>query len=119
MIRFFRQMLIPLSVLCMIVMHTATGYDQTPDPADNSSNVFLPLVAGGPDQADTLIPNQYIVVFKDDLVTSASVSAVAAEMVAQYNGSWLQTYDAALNCFAVRLPTEGITDALTAYQQES
>lgn len=119
MIKFFRQMLIPLFVLCMIALHTATGYAQMPAPADNSSNVFLPFVAGGSVQADQLIPNQYIVVFKEDLVTSASVSAVAADMVAQYNGSLLQTYDAALNGFAVSLPTAVITDALTAYQQDS
>jgi len=118
MIKFFRQIVVPLFVICLISINAASGQAQSPDPADNPSPIFLPLVAGGSLQADQLIPNQYIVVFKDDLVMSASVLSIAAELVSQYNGNLLQTYDTALNGFAVNLPSAVITDALTAYQQD-
>jgi len=91
--------------------HAQTAEDDT-TPANQ---VFLPLVTGSTvqvAQAGTPIPDQYIVVFKDDLVTAADVSAVAADLVAQGNGELLFTYDAALQGFAVRFPAA--TSAATA-----
>lgn len=131
------RMLLLFLLICGLLAPRTMIQAQTPqieitpipeDPIPTApQNLYLPLITNGAQAHDStespqsgeVIPGQYIVVFKDDLVTSASVSAVAAEMVSAYNGNLLQTYEAALNGFAVYLPTEVITDALTAYQQDS
>lgn len=102
----------------------ATGNAQAADNPALPAKVYLPLVttddqATHLDHDTSVIPGQYIVVFKDEMVTAASVTATAAELTVTMGGELLQTYDAALNGFALKLPTAVITDALTTLQNDS
>jgi len=96
-----------------------------------ADTIFLPLVNGpgtaatpeaptaeAPLAANAIIPDQYIVVFQGEQVLAASVSAVAAEMTAQYNGEVLQNYDSALAGFAARFPAETSAAAAAALAQD-
>lgn len=110
-------------VVCVLLLSNAgAGYAQD---ANGASTIYLPLITsvGGEEsaaapQASEPIPGQYIVVLKDDLVASASVSAIAAEMAATYGGELLQTYDAALNGFAVKFSLERSANAVTGLSQD-
>ncbi|MCX6050286.1 MAG: S8 family peptidase [Chloroflexi bacterium] len=64
------------------------------------------------------IPGQYIVVFKPDLVVASSVTAIAAEMVAQYGGEIVQSYDSAISGFAASFPGEVTAAAASGLQQD-
>jgi len=117
-----KKIILPLLVICAMLLSTVGGYAQSNDSA---GTIYLPLVTSGNDlvQADgppagTLIPGQYIVVLKDDLVMSASVSAVAAEMAATYGGELFYTYDAALNGFAITVPLEKSAFAVAGLSQD-
>jgi len=117
-----KKIILPLLVICAMLLSTVGGYAQSNDSA---GTIYLPLVTSGNDlvQADgppagTLIPGQYIVVLKDDLVMSASVSAVAAEMAAAYGGELFYTYDAALNGFAITVPLEKSAFAVAGLSQD-
>ncbi len=112
----------PLLVICALLLGTVGAYAQSNDSA---GNIYLPLVisddgglqAGMP-TAGALIPGQYIVVLKDDLVMSASVTAVAAEMAATYGGALVQTYSDALNGFAINVPLEKSALAVAGLSQD-
>jgi len=117
-----KKIILSLLVICTMLLSTVGGYAQSNDSA---GTIYLPLVTSGNDlvQADgppagTLIPGQYIVVLKDDLVMSASVSAVAAEMAATYGGELFYTYDAALNGFAITVPLEKSAFAVAGLSQD-
>jgi subtilisin family serine protease len=97
---------------------------QTVDGTDQSAQIYLPLVTNGSSTGSTedpatTIPGQYIVVFHDDMVTAAGVSATAAELATNLGGKLLHTYDAALSGFALKLPTTVMTDALTTLQNDT
>ena len=107
-------------VVCVLLLSNAgIGYAQE---TDGANTVYLPLVSsieGGENiaaspQPSEPIPGQYIVVLRDDLVASASVSAIAAEMATTYGGELLQTYDAALNGFAVKFAEARSADAVSS-----
>lgn len=119
-----RQRFVVVWLVCVLLLGTVgTGYAQE---ADGANTIYLPLInsiEGGADvaaspQASEPIPGQYIVVLRDDLVASASVSAIAAEMATTYGGELLQTYDAALNGFAVKFAEGRSADAVTGLTQD-
>lgn len=92
---------------------------------ESGKTVYLPLVATEGDTvtvaappAGELIPGQYIVVLRDDLVASASVAATAADMATTYGGELLQTYDAALNGFAIKFSEERSTNGVAGLSQD-
>ncbi len=45
MTRLFRQLLVPLFVICFIILNTAAGHAQTPDDPGQTAKLYLPLVA--------------------------------------------------------------------------
>lgn len=114
-----RRLSVVVWVVCALLLSTVgTGYAQE----NNGANaIYLPLINsidGGQDVAATPqpsepIPGQYIVVLRDDLVASSSVSAIAAEMATTYGGELLQTYDAALTGFAVKFAEGRSADAVS------
>jgi subtilisin family serine protease len=121
-----KRIIVSLAVICALLLSPVSGYAQSAGDANNGTHIYLPLVAGGSGpavsttgQAGDLIPGQYIVVFKDNLVASASVSAIAAEMAATYGGELIQTYDAALNGFAVKFAAEASESAAAALGADS
>lgn len=88
-------------------------------PANN--HMFLPIVANtgeGGGQRTHLIPGQYIVVFKTDLVAASSVASIAADMTAHYGGEILQTYGDALQGFAARFPLDSSATTIASLQQD-
>ena len=122
--RYAKRISLTLLVICTLLLSATGGsYAQS---SDGAGTVYLPLIASlsGVEQATNtlpageLIPGQYIVVLKDDLVTSASVTAIAAEMAATYGGKLLQTYDTALTGFAVKFSLERSTTALAGLSQD-
>lgn len=119
-----RQRFVVVWVVCVLLLSTVgTGYAQE---SDGANTIYLPLInsiEGGADiaaspQASEPIPGQYIVVLRDDLVASASVAAIAAEMATTYGGELLQTYDAALNGFAVKFAEERSANAVSSLTQD-
>lgn len=116
--RGWKEVTTALLLLGAVLITPVSSHAQTSgDDTTPANQVFLPLVTSSEaqvTQAGTPIPDQYIVVFKADLVTAADVSALAADLVAQRNGELLYTYDAALQGFAVRFPTA--TGSATAAQ---
>lgn len=116
--RGWKEVTTALLLLGAVLITPVSSHAQTSgDDTTPANQVFLPLVTSSEaqvTQAGTPIPDQYIVVFKEDLVTAADVSALAADLVAQGNGELLYTYDAALQGFAVRFPTA--TGSATAAQ---
>jgi subtilisin family serine protease len=107
----------PLLLIAILLLNSVALYAQSGEEADAlPQRVLIPLVMGagemldvdmGDDLSDpgaTLIPNQYIVVLKDDLVSGAAVEAVASEMASEYGSDLLYTYADALSGFTIRLP---------------
>src|SRR5215212_6359757 len=97
-----KSILVSLGVVCTLLVNTVNAYAQVGGDAGSTTKVYLPFVASDNNVAADLIPDQYIVVFKDELVTSANVSAIAADLATTYGGELVQIYDAALNGFAVK-----------------
>jgi subtilisin family serine protease len=117
-----KRMVLPVLVVWLLLVSSVGGYAQS---EGGGGVVYLPLVTNGEEVAlppapasGELIAGQYIVVLKDDLVTSASVSAVAAEIAATYGGEVIQTYDAALSGFAVKFAPELSEAAVTGLGQD-
>lgn len=119
-----RQRFAVVGLVCVLLLGTVgTGYAQE---TGGANTIYLPLinsVEGGADvaaspQASEPIPGQYIVVLRDDLVASASVSAIASEMATTYGGELLQTYDAALNGFAIKFAEERSANAVSSLTQD-
>jgi len=117
-----KKSVLPLLVIYAMLLSTVGGYAQSNDSA---GSIYLPLVSSGNDivkadgpPAGELIPGQYIVVLKDDLVMSASVSAVAAEMAAAYGGNLVYTYSDALNGFTINVPLDKSALAVAGLSQD-
>ena len=117
-----KKIVMPLLVVWAVLLSTVGGYAQSNDSA---GTIYLPLVVSGDDivrtdgpPAGELIPGQYIVVLKDDLVMSASVSAVAADMAATYGGEVIYTYSDALNGFTINVPLEKSAFAVAGLSQD-
>lgn len=119
-----RQLSVVVLVVCVLLLSTVgPGYAQE---SDGANSIYLPLINsinGGEDiaaspQPSEPIPGQYIIVLRDDLVASSSVSAIAAEMAATYGGELLQTYDAALTGFAVKFAEERSAEAVSGLTQD-
>lgn len=119
-----RQLSVVVLVVCVLLLSTVgPGYAQE---SDGANSIYLPLINsihGGEDvaaspQPSAPIPGQYIVVLRDDLVASSSVSAIAAEMAATYGGELLQTYDAALTGFAVKFAEERSAEAVSGLTKD-
>jgi len=113
-----------LLLIGMLISIPAPMFAQTVGETDLPVKIYLPVVTDGGEvtsqlQANESIPGQYIVVFQDDLVSAAGVHATAAELATTLGGELLHTYDAALNGFAVKLPTAVITAALTTLQNDA
>ena len=119
-----RQRFVVVWLVCVLLLSTVgTGYAQE---TDGANTIYLPLISsieGGADiaaapQASEPIPGQYIVVLRDDLVASASVAAIAAEMATTYGGELLQTYDDALNGFAIKFAEERSANGVSGLTQD-
>ena len=117
-----KKIVMPLLVVWAVLLSTVGGYAQS---SDSAGTIYLPLVVSGDDivrtdgpPAGELIPGQYIVVLKDDLVMSASVSAVAADMAATYGGEVIYTYSDALNGFTINVPLEKSAFAVAGLSQD-
>lgn len=112
-----------IAIVCTLLLSNAiTTLAQS---TESGKTVYLPLVATEGDAitldappAGELIPGQYIVVLRDDLVGSASVAATAADMAAAAGGELLQTYDAALNGFAIKFSEERSTAGIASLSQD-
>ncbi len=110
-------------LLGALLTQSLSSYAQE-EPVDETSftnRLFLPVVANTAQetaQGSGVIPGQYIVVFKTDLVAAASVSSIAADMAAQYGGEILYTYDEALQGFAARFPVESSAEVVANLQQD-
>lgn len=115
-----------LLVIVCILLSPIRGYAQSEGEPAAGIHIYLPVVANATgstdsatDQTGRVIPGQYIVVFKDELVTSASVSAIAADLAATYGGELVQTYDTALNGFAIKFAVEASESTAAALGQDS
>lgn len=90
-------------------------------------SIFLPIASGPtsdttqatPAENGAIIPDRYIVVFSDEQVLAASVSAVAATMTAQYGGEVVTNYESALAGFVAQFPAETSAAAVAAFQQDT
>lgn len=118
-----KRLFFVVSIICSLLASSAIG--SFAQSTEVGKTVYLPLVATEGDAplltappAGELIPGQYIVVLRDDLVGSASVDATAADMAATYGGELLQTYDAALNGFAIKFSEERSANAITSLSQD-
>ncbi|MFN8487821.1 MAG: S8 family peptidase [Caldilineaceae bacterium] len=114
-----KRILTVSALIVMLLLNTVSAYAQTAGDGTNTTQIYLPLVTNGNNATADIIPGQYIVVFKDELVASASVSAIADAMASSYGGQLLQTYDAALNGFAVKFAAETGANAAAALSQDS
>jgi subtilisin family serine protease len=111
----FKKTALLVCVVSALLWSTSPGY------AQDGTTIFLPFVANSEStvaQAGEPIPGQYIVVFKEEMVSSASVSAIAAELASQYNGTLLHTYDDALSGFAVSFPADKDAEAVNGLRQD-
>lgn len=85
--------------------------------------IFVPQIAFGQNAQQTVsvlnaesadvIPGNYIVVYKDDVVSAQSVAATAAETVNTYGGEIHYTYTTAIKGFAAALPDAAVEDLLS------
>lgn len=114
-----KKVLIAFAMIGILLLHPFSAYAQGAGDGAPANQIYLPLVVSGNNSASDAIAGQYIVVFKDELVTSASVAAIAAEMASTYGGELVQTYDAALNGFAVKFPTETGANAAAALSKDN
>ena len=112
-----------VTLVCTLLLGNVIG--ALAQSTEAGKTVYLPLVTSGDDSitleappAGELIPGQYIVVLRDDLVGSASVAATAADMAATYGGELLQTYDAALNGFAIKFSEERSAGSVAGLSQD-
>ena len=112
-----------VTLVCTLLLGNVIG--ALAQSTEAGKTVYLPLVTSGDDSitleappAGELIPGQYIVVLRDDLVGSASVAATAADMAATYGGELLQTYDAALNGFAIKFSEERSAGRVAGLSQD-
>jgi len=117
----FKQVAMSLLIGGSLVFNSMALHAQETEGQDQPANrVFLPVAAtdstGRP--KNELIPDQYIVVFKEDLVTAASVSSIAADMVATDGGEMLHVYDEALQGFAARFPAGTGAEVAARLQQD-
>lgn len=124
----FKQGMLALLTGCALLSTPVSGFAQSDSNASaGEQKIFVPMVSSAIDTTDQsastpalqLIPGQYIVTLKSDMVTSASVTAVAAEMASQYGGELLYTYDVALSGFAMKLPLANSSAALQNLAQDS
>jgi len=110
-------------VCCWLAQFSLPVYAGSPGDGGTLTNqIYLPLVAntdGAAPQNLSVIPGQYIVVFNDDRVAAATVSAIAAEMVAANDGELLQAYDSALHGFAARFPVANSAKVVAQLQQDT
>lgn len=81
------------------------------------TTVFLPLISmnGSVNNETDIVPDQYIVVLRDDVTRPAADTVRAAAqrtmtMVDQGGGRILYTYETALNGFAAQIPPETVAD---------
>lgn len=118
-----RPLVVVLLICSLLTGSTLGGFAQS---TDSGKTVYLPLIATEGDAATMtappageLIPGQYIVVLRSDLVSSASVAATAADMATTYGGELLQTYDAALNGFAIKFSEERSVNGAAALSQDA
>jgi aqualysin 1 len=115
----FKKLALSLGLVSTLLLSPTSGYAQ--DGGGTGNTIFLPFVATSDmtmAQAGEPIPGQYIVVFKEELVTSASVSAIAAELASRHGGTLVQTYEDALNGFVVNFPVEKSTEAVNGLRQD-
>lgn len=119
-----KQIALLVTILCtLLVGSTAGSYAQ--DTA-GAQTIYLPLVVNTGEAGAAMtappagepIPGQYIVVLRDDLVSSASVAATAADMATAYGGETLHRYDAAINGFAIKFSLERSANALDGLRQD-
>lgn len=92
------------------------------DDATLVNHLYLPMLTtsnGTAAQNPNAIPGQYIVVFKEDTVNASSVSATAADLVAQNGGELLQVYDSALQGFAARFAEATSLDVAARLRQDA
>lgn len=124
----FKKLILPLLTSGAILASTLNGFAQSAAEVTGvAPKVFIPLVLSATDSTvegnDTpvaqLIPDQYIVVLKDDLVTAASVNSIAAEMISEYGGELLYTYEDAVRGFAMKLPSAISATAVQSLSQDS
>ncbi|HMN26585.1 MAG TPA: S8 family peptidase [Caldilineaceae bacterium] len=120
-----RHLGISLIIVGAMLVHGVRVHAQTPEEAPSgTTTVFLPLVASaetGENEAEVIpevIPGQYIVVFKEEMVLAANASEISAEMAVQYGGELLYTYDAALQGFAAQFPLETSAETVARLQQD-
>ncbi|MCE7985911.1 MAG: S8 family peptidase [Caldilinea sp. CFX5] len=112
-----------IAIVCTLLLsNTIAALAQS---TEGGRTVYLPLVTTEGDTitldappAGELIPGQYIVVLRDDLVGSASVAATAADLAATYGGELLHTYDAALNGFAIKFAEERSAAGVAGLSQD-
>ncbi|MFN8441766.1 MAG: S8 family peptidase [Caldilineaceae bacterium] len=86
------------------------------------NHLYLPMLTtsnGAAVQNPNAIPGQFIVVFKDNTVSAAGVSAIASDLVAQNGGELLQVYDSALQGFAARFPAATSLDVTARLSQDA
>ncbi len=96
-----------------------TPQPDTPQPDAAQPDAAQPDAAQ-PDAAQSgdIIPGEYIVVLSDELVMASGVTAIAAEMTAQYGGEVTDSYSAALSGFAATFPPAIGEEAAAALQQD-
>lgn len=85
--------------------------------AQGDRSLYIPLIPGAVTTVDQLpiVPNQFIVVLNEPVVgtgvepAAAAVVDTASALAANYGGTILYTYDAALRGFAIALPDDAVT----------
>jgi subtilisin family serine protease len=124
----FKQVVLALAAGCALLSNTAIGFAQSNGEANTGpQKIFVPMISVAVDNTEQgngtpsaqLIPGQYMVILKDDLVASASVNAIAAEMASQYGGELLHTYDVAVYGFAIKLPIASSVTTIQNLAQDS
>lgn len=113
-----------VAIVCTVLLGNTIG--TLAQSTEGGKTVYLPLVVTEGDAATLtappageLIPGQYIVVLRSDLVSSAGVTAIAAEMATTYGGELLHTYDAALNGFAIKFAEERSATGVAGLSQDA
>lgn len=113
-----------VAIVCTVLLGNTIG--TLAQSTEGGKTVYLPLVVTEGDAATLtappageLIPGQYIVVLRSDLVSSAGVTAIAAEMATTYGGELLHTYDAALNGFAIKFSEERSATGMAGLSQDA
>lgn len=113
-----------VALVCLLLISNTIG--SLAQSTGGGKTIYLPLVVTEGDAAlltappaGELIANQYIVVLRNDLVNSASVTAIAAEMAATYGGELLYTYEDALNGFAIKFGEERSATGVAGLSQDA